>query len=190
MKVPIWLTMRVRFFLCRSVLLVVVPLVQFPMHLSAENGLASADKGSALIQGREGSQSGIAHEVDTQTPALALDRAREDSIAGTSLPLAPTTVGWLSASEVARQRAPRVFAKPVFQPPQQQGAERKRGWIARHPALFGALVGFGGGFLIGYASGEDGIIYDYSALGNGVILGGVGAGAGAAVGAIIGAVRK
>lgn len=182
MKVPIWLAMRVRIFLCRFLLVVAVPLVQFPMHLSAENGLASADVASGP------SQSGI-----TQTLAVALDSAREDSIAGASLPLAPTTEGWLRkvvASEVARQRASRVFAKPVFQPPQQQGAARKPGWIKRHPALFGALVGFGGGYLIGYASGDDGIFYDLSAVGNGLFLGGIGAGVGAAVGAIVGAVAK
>ena len=174
--------MRLRFVLCRSVLLVAAMLVQFPVHLSAENSLASA----YVARGR--SQSGIA-----QTRVVALDRAREDSIAGTGLRLSPTTEGWLRiavADETARQRAPRIFAKPVFQPPQQQGAERKRGWIARHPALFGALVGFGGGFLIGYASGEDGILYDYTAGANGLILGGIGAGVGAAVGAVIGAVAK
>ena len=66
----------------------------------------------------------------------------------------------------------------------QQNAARKRGWIARHPVLFGALAGFGTGFLIGYAAGDDGVFYDFTAGFNGVLLGGIGAGAGAAVGAI------
>ena len=60
-----------------------------------------------------------------------------------------------------------AFAKPMFQPPQQQGAVQKRGWIKRHPALFGGLVGFGGGFLIGYAAGDDGIFDDFSSEANG-----------------------
>ncbi len=174
--------MQVRFVLCRSVLLVAALLVQFPVHLSAEDSLASADVA------RGPSQSGIA-----QTRVVALDRTRQDSITGTRLRLPPTTEGWLRiavADEAARQRASRVFAKSVFQPPQQQGAERKRGWIARHPALFGALVGFGGGYLIGYKSGDDGIIDDMTAGANGLILGGIGAGVGAAVGAIIVAVAK
>jgi hypothetical protein len=56
--------------------------------------------------------------------------------------------------------------------------------------LFGALVGFGGGFLIGYLPGDDGVFYDFTAEFNGLVLGGVGAGTGAAVGAVVGALSK
>jgi hypothetical protein len=69
----------------------------------------------------------------------------------------------------------------------QQSGVRKRSWVARHPALFGTLVGFGTGFLIGYAAGDDGVFYDYTAGVNGLVLGGIGAGAGAAAGAVAGA---
>jgi len=58
-------------------------------------------------------------------------------------------------------------------------------WAARHPVLFATLVGFGGGFLVGYATGGDELIHDFSAYGNGLIRGGVGAGIGAAVGVIV-----
>jgi hypothetical protein len=53
--------------------------------------------------------------------------------------------------------------------------------------LFGAVVGFGTGLLIGYAAGDDGVFDDYTAGFNGFVLGGIGAAAGAAAGAIAGA---
>jgi hypothetical protein len=57
-----------------------------------------------------------------------------------------------------------------------------RTWIARHPVLFGTLVGFGTGFLIGYLPGDDGVFDDFVASFNGLVIGGIGAGAGAVVG--------
>src|SRR5688572_30837781 len=72
----------------------------------------------------------------------------------------------------------------------QQPRPQKRSWIGRHPALFGALVGFGGGFLIGYLPGDDGVFDDFTAGFNGWVLAGVGAGTGAAVGAVVGALSK
>ena len=72
----------------------------------------------------------------------------------------------------------------------QQTGPRKRGWIGRHPVLFGTLVGFGAGFLIGYLPGDDGVFDDFVASFNGLVLGGVGAGTGAAVGAVVGASTK
>ena len=71
-----------------------------------------------------------------------------------------------------------------------QQPQRKRSWIGRHPVLFGTLVGFGGGFLVGYLPGDDGVFYDFTAEFNGLVLGGVGAGAGALVGAVAGATTK
>jgi hypothetical protein len=47
--------------------------------------------------------------------------------------------------------------------------------------VFGALVGFGSGFLIGYLPGDDGVFDDFDAEFNGLVLGGVGALAGAVV---------
>jgi hypothetical protein len=47
---------------------------------------------------------------------------------------------------------------------------------------FGALIGLAAGFTIGYAAGDDGIFYDFTAGFNGLVLGGVGAGVGAIIG--------
>ena len=62
--------------------------------------------------------------------------------------------------------------------------------IGRHPVLFGTLIGFGGGFLIGYVPGDDGVFDDFTAGFNGLVLGGIGAGIGAGLGAIVGAATK
>ncbi len=64
------------------------------------------------------------------------------------------------------------------------------GWIGRHPALFGAAVGFWAGFFIGYVPGDDGVFDDFTATFNGMVMGGIGAGVGAATGAIISAAGK
>ena len=71
-----------------------------------------------------------------------------------------------------------------------------RRWVARHPALTGALVGFGIGFPIGVATckypGAEGSSCAYHTYpGNARMLGGIttgllGAGIGAGVGAVIG----
>jgi hypothetical protein len=71
-----------------------------------------------------------------------------------------------------------------------QTPQRKRNWIKRHPVLFGTLVGFVGGYLIGYLPGDDGVFYDFTAEFNGMVMGGIGAGTGAAVGAIASAVSR
>jgi hypothetical protein len=65
----------------------------------------------------------------------------------------------------------------------QQPHPQKGNWIRRHPALFGALLGFGVGFLIGY-SGDDAVFDDFTAGFNGLVLGGVGAVAGSVVGEV------
>jgi hypothetical protein len=88
-----------------------------------------------------------------------------------------------------RLAAPAAPARPALGR-LQSPAPRKRSWIGRHPALFGSLVGFGGGFLIGYLPGRDGIFEDQDAAFGGWILGGVGAGAGALVGATVGAATR
>ena len=61
-----------------------------------------------------------------------------------------------------------------------------RAWIRRHPALFGAMVGFSAGFLIGFVPGDDGVLDDFTGTFNGMVLGGVGAGVGAIIGRSIG----
>jgi len=68
--------------------------------------------------------------------------------------------------------------------PRSRNDSEQNGWIKRHPVIFGTLVGFGSGFAIGLAGGDDGILYDMSGWGTGVILGGFGAGIGAIIGKI------
>jgi len=84
---------------------------------------------------------------------------------------------------------PRALAFPARSPSlgalQQPRQQQRLGWIGRHPVLFGTLVGFGGGFLIGYSRGDDGVFDDFTAEFNGLVLGGVGAGVGAMSGAIL-----
>jgi hypothetical protein len=102
------------------------------------------------------------------------------------------SAGWLKQAaerEVRRLKLSTAFADSgllVVQPPGPQ----KRSWIGRHPALFGALVGFAGGFLIGYLPGDDGVFDDFTAGFNGWVMGGIGAGTGASVGAVVGELRK
>jgi hypothetical protein len=90
---------------------------------------------------------------------------------------------------IPRPRRSPAFADSAMRARQQPGP-KKQSWIGRHPALFGALVGFGGGFLIGYLPGDDAVFDDFTAGFNGMVMGGIGAGTGAALGAIIGAARK
>ena len=100
--------------------------------------------------------------------------------------------GWLERA--AERNVPRLIrsmavADSAFRVVQQP-SQRKRSWIGRHPVLFGTLVGFGGGFLTGYAAGDDGIFDDYVASFNGLVMGGIGAGTGAALGAVVEAATK
>ncbi len=67
----------------------------------------------------------------------------------------------------------------------QQTSSRHRNWVQRHPVLFGTLVGFGTGFLIGYLPGDDAVFEDFTAEFNGLVLGGIGAGAGALAGWVV-----
>lgn len=92
--------------------------------------------------------------------------------------------GWVERAidrEVSRLDRSASGAGSVLQAvPQPQ----KRSWIGRHPVLFGALVGFGGGFLVGYLPGDDAVFDDFTAGFNGMVLGGVGALAGGIIGAV------
>ena len=100
--------------------------------------------------------------------------------------------GWLAvaaAREVTRLTLPAPSTKVAVLPVQQQG-QQKRSWIGRHPVLVGTLVGFGAGFVIGYLPGDDGVLDDFTAGFNGLVLGGVGAGTGALMGAVASAATK
>ena len=106
---------------------------------------------------------------------------------------APTRMapGWLERATDGK--APRLIRSTAFADSAlravQQPAQQKRSWIGRHPVLFGALVGFGGGFLIGYLPGDDAVFDDFTAGFNGLVMGGIGAGTGAAVGAVVAATK-
>lgn len=108
--------------------------------------------------------------------------------------LCPRTIahGWLGrAADREGSRLARLKAVTDSAPhSRQQAGQRKRGWIGRHPVLFGTLVGFGVGFLIGYLPGDDAVFDDFTAEFNGWVMGGVGAGTGAVVGAVVGASTK
>jgi hypothetical protein len=98
--------------------------------------------------------------------------------------------GWLQRAatrELVRLNTPAASARLALMRVQQPAQQRS--WIGRHPILFGALVGFGGGVLIGYSAGDDGVFDDFDGSFNGLVLGGVGAGAGALVGQFVAAGR-
>jgi hypothetical protein len=79
------------------------------------------------------------------------------------------------------------FAEPTSAGSRQASQQQHRSWIGRHPVVFGALVGFGSGFLIGYLPGDDGVFDDFTASFGGWVVGGIGAGVGALIGALVGA---
>ena len=141
----------------------------------------------------------------TPTIVLVTDRMAQ----GTTVTEAPiksdktlTRSGSLKATSISDGLFEQAADVEAFRPPasrewahsavraHQPAGPRKRSWIGRHPVLFGALAGFGGGFLIGYLPGDDVVFDDFTAGFNGWVLGGIGAGTGAAAGAIIGATTK
>ena len=96
------------------------------------------------------------------------------------------SINWVQAA-VARE-SERMTLTFSHRSPSLRALQQPRpepGWIGRHPVLFGTLIGFGSGFLIGYLPGDDGVFDDFTAEFNGLVLGGVGAGVGAVSGAIL-----
>jgi hypothetical protein len=80
-------------------------------------------------------------------------------------------------------------ALPAGFQPQQQQQTQERGWVGRHPVLFGALVGLGVGLGVEAAviPGESGGEPHSAYL---PMFGGVGAGIGALAGLIVSAARR
>ena len=131
-------------------------------------------------------------ETATGRSATILSESREVARAPGTLRSASRTrqcFGCMPDGNGARLAPSKTSADLAWRVRQQSG-DRKRSWIGRHPVLFGAIVGFGAGFLIGYLPGDDGVFDDFSAGFNGLVLGGVGGGGGAGIGAIVGASAK
>lgn len=105
------------------------------------------------------------------------------SLVGPGTGSAQTTAGWVNRA--VDREVPRLPVSTLtLSSARQQSQPQKRNWIQRHPALFGALVGFGGGFFLGYLPGDDAVFDDFDASFNGLVIGGVGALAGAIVGEV------
>ncbi len=119
------------------------------------------------------------------SPALAADPA------GSVIPARASHLAALSGGSgplalSAGREAKRLATLPATVRSRQPEPRRERGWIARHPMLFGAAVGFGAGFAIGYAAGDDGVWDDFTGASNGLFLGGILCGVGAGVGYLAG----
>ena len=65
----------------------------------------------------------------------------------------------------------------------RQPAPRGRSWIARHSVAFGALIGFGTGFTVGYLGSRGDDVDPGEEKLVGLFFGAIGAGIGAVVGA-------
>ena len=127
----------------------------------------------------------LAADTEAQTEARSFGGTRSNVMEPVNVIENAIRKDWRESREVSfLQRS-----TPLSTSPQHTGTP-KRSWIKRHPVLVGTLVGFGGGFAIGYMAGDDGIFDDFTAGFNGVVLGAIGAGTGAAVGAAVGAMSK
>lgn len=148
-------------------------LVLHPWHLAAQSGAPS--------------RSDVARSPgQSETVGATIDDVQRTGL---------TTLSAFSIRAAVAKRDDRLAmdrsaAKNAVFGAQQPSAQQRRSWIGRHPVLFGTLVGFGAGYLIGYLPGDDAVFYDFTAEFNGMVLGGVGAGAGALTGALVGQARN
>lgn len=196
--------MTTRLLTLRRGLLVALLLCLYPPHLLAQSNMGSIQSNPALSSEAEVQvdplgweapvrfKSGAFREVGTSPHSLAAVRSSEGGTVPTSRWPGRLAAGWLNRTashEVARLNLAAAYTDSALLRVQQSGAH-SHSWIGRHPVLFGTLVGFGSGFLVGYLPGDDGVFDDYAASFNGLVLGGVGAGTGALVGAIVGAAKK
>jgi hypothetical protein len=187
-----------------SLLLVALLLFLRPLHLSAQSSAGSIQFNPAMSREAEYQveplgwavpvrfRSGAPREIGSAPLILAAVRSSEGVTVPTSRLPSTLAAGWLkraASRELARLNLAAASTDSALLRVQQPG-QRKRSWIGRHPVLFGTLVGFGSGFLIGYLPGDDAVFDDFVASFNGLVLGGVGAGTGALVGAIVGAATK
>lgn len=124
-----------------------------------------------------------------QTPTKATPAPTSSELAS----LAST--GWVPSRGALTSEAFRELARPIrveprlFAPARQGGSQgsQQRGWVGRHPVLFGALVGVGPGVVFGeYELGRKGDM----AHGPDMLIGaGIGAGTGSLVGLVVGLAR-
>ena len=193
--------MTKRVLALRVVLLIALFLSLRPLHLSAQSSVAYVEPNGALspepehqVEPLDWTVAPIRFEsgaVRTQPFTLVVVRSFHAVTGATTRRLTKLAPGWFEAAvgrEIPHLKLSAAFADSVSLAVQQPGP-RKRNWIGRHPVLFGTLVGFDGGFLIGYLPSPGGFPSgnDISREGDGLILGGVGAGIGALVGAAVGA---
>jgi hypothetical protein len=106
------------------------------------------------------------------------------SLAAGSATLA-TPPGPLAAA--ARSEVARLARSAAPVPREAQTVQpKKKGWIARHPKLFGALLGFGAGCVVGASQVGGSADHFFNALDEFAcpVVGGMGAGAGALLGSL------
>lgn len=177
--------MRARSLRRQRTLPIAIFLILHPLHVAAQTGAEGRVIAGDACQAepRETAvapapaQPGLAHRLDIRTAPDGTGMFDEHTLAAVAREIVLLT---LSDSLVERTSV-KV---------QQQPAQEEPSWIGRHPTLFGTIVGFGGGFLVGYLSGDDGVFYDFTAFESGLILGGIGAGTGALVGTILQGARN
>jgi hypothetical protein len=200
--------MQTQLLALRSELLVAVILLVHPPHLWAQSSVGSIQPNNVLSSEPEYQveplgwavpvrfESGAPEEAGTPPPVLALVRPSGALTKRTSRLARTPAASWLrqaASGDLPHLKLSTGSADSVW-PGVQQPTQRERSWIGRHSVLFGTLVGFGGGFLIGYLGdrpGDDSLFFNEVPAGfNGLVIGGVGAGTGALVGAIVGAATK
>jgi hypothetical protein len=190
--------MRTRLLALRVQLLVAVFLFLHPLPSSAQSTVDTSQPGAGLSLEAEYQvkalgwvaplrfQSDAPDEIRTPPLVLAVVRFSHGVVARSDRLPDTHADGWLKRAvsrEVSSMNLSGAFPAAAL-PRVQQARQQKRSWIRRHPVLFGTLVGFGAGFLIGYLPGDDGVFDDFTAEFNGLVLGGVGAGVGALFGAV------
>ena len=122
-------------------------------------------------------------------PAFAADPVRVEAD-GPSLTQSTVATRPSALSDSVAREASRLARSTGSEPRKIQPIQpdpEDRGWIARHPRLIGALVGFGGGCVLGWSRVGGSQDTFFNALDEFACpaVGGIGAGLGALVGSLI-----
>lgn len=115
------------------------------------------------------------------------------SVLGASAGAAGQSAATQPSSRIAATAAREIdrlvrSAQPVAQPSNQpQQPSQRKGWIARHPKLFGGLIGFGAGCAVGASRVGGSTDNFFNALDEFACpaVGGIGAAAGVLIGSLI-----